>query len=175
MTLRISFGVEDVIKIHDDIIENTVGIFEVLNNFSPYRHPSILPEILESSPLSFKECSSFPLILEGPISMSKRLTFSKSQEELDRKFFPENVKELGLEDLRIMARGLRKWARGASLIEQHKRRMQASLAHHILKLCDITAASGRPEFREEPENPFGGWLMSQKIENYVRRLKGSEA
>jgi len=31
MTIRISFGVEDVIKIHDDIIENTGGTFGILN------------------------------------------------------------------------------------------------------------------------------------------------
>ena len=31
MTIRISFGVEDVIKIHDDIIENTGGAFGILN------------------------------------------------------------------------------------------------------------------------------------------------
>jgi prophage maintenance system killer protein len=31
MTIKISFGVEDVIKIHDDIIENAGGAFGVLN------------------------------------------------------------------------------------------------------------------------------------------------
>jgi len=84
---------------------------------------------------------------------------------------PAELNNLGLTDLKEMARGLRLWSRGCGLLEQHARRMQMSLVHHILKLCDISAACEREEYRKEPDNPFGGWLMVEKIKEYVERVK----
>ncbi len=70
-----------------------------------------------------------------------------------------------------MARGLRIWAKGCGLLEQHKRRLQASLAHHILKLCDISAAVARKDYQKENEEDYyGGWLMVENIKNYVEAI-----
>jgi len=67
-----------------------------------------------------------------------------------------------------MARGLRVWAKGCPFLEQHQRRLQASLAHHILKLCDISAATERKEYKKKDEQDYyGGWLMVENIKNYV--------
>jgi len=102
---------------------------------------------------------------------TNKIIWDKRVEKLDDKYFPDEIKNLDIVDLKDMARGLRVWSRGCNLIEQHTRRMQMSLVHHILKLCDISAASERKEFRKEPDNPFGGWLMSIKITRYVKRIK----
>jgi hypothetical protein len=71
-----------------------------------------------------------------------------------------------------MARGLRIWAKGCGLLEQHQRRLQASLAHHVLKLCDISAAMERKEYQKKDEQDYyGGWLMVEEIKNYVENIK----
>ncbi len=102
---------------------------------------------------------------------NNRIKWDNRVKDLGDGYFPEEVKELGLADLKEMARGLRLWSRGCSLLEQHTRRIQMSLVHHILKLCDISAASEREEYRKEPDNPFGGWLMVTKIKEYVDNVK----
>jgi hypothetical protein len=98
---------------------------------------------------------------------------------LDPEYFPSDLYGLGLNDLREMARGLRLWAKGCGLLDQHVRRVQAMLLHHILKLCDISAASERKEFRESDQDFFGGWLMVEHIMDYVnsfdeQRLPGGK-
>jgi CRISPR-associated endonuclease Cas3-HD len=93
-------------------------------------------------------------------------------EQLGKEFFPDEAKNLKVSALTEMARGLRVWARGIGLLEQHQRRIQTSLAHHILKLCDISAATERQEYQEEGEHDYyGGWLMVDNIKNYVDGLK----
>jgi len=99
-----------------------------------------------------------------------RIKWDERVNDLGNEYFPEEVKKLDLTDLKLMARGLRLWSRGCSLLDQHARRIQMSLVHHILKLCDISAASEREEYKKEPENPFGGWLMSEAIKCYVERV-----
>ncbi|HEC67261.1 MAG TPA: hypothetical protein ENI35_00345 [Candidatus Desulfofervidus auxilii] len=84
--------------------------------------------------------------------------------------FPEEAGNLTVNDLKEMARGLRVWARGCSLLEQHQQRLQASLVHHILKLCDISAATERGEYQDKEESHYGGWLMVDNIKNYVDSL-----
>lgn len=87
-------------------------------------------------------------------------------------YFPECLVNLNLSDLREMARGLRIWARGCAPLEQHKRRIQAMLLHHILKLCDVSAASERKDFKKKEEQDlYGGWLMVENIVEYVRSLE----
>ena len=99
-----------------------------------------------------------------------RIIWDERVNDLGNEYFPEEVKKLDLTDVKLMARGLRLWSRGCSLLDQHARRIQMSLVHHILKLCDISAASEREEYKKEPENPFGGWLMSEAIKCYVERV-----
>lgn len=94
--------------------------------------------------------------------------------KLPDEYFPEEVKRLGIDDLKSMARDLRKWSKGCGLLEQHTRRIQTSLIHHILKLCDISAASKREEFKKQPDNPFGGWLMVNEIREYVENISCRE-
>lgn len=107
-------------------------------------------------------------ITEGIAYYSGNLIWDERAFELDEKYFPQDAKELGINELKEMARGLRLWARGCSLSEQHKRRLQASLAHHIIKLCDISAAIERKEFKKEDDQDYyGGWLMVETIGKYV--------
>jgi CRISPR-associated endonuclease Cas3-HD len=89
-------------------------------------------------------------------------------EKLNNDYFPTELKKLNVSDLKEMARGLRIWGKGCGLLEQHQRRLQASLAHHILKLCDISAATERKEYQKKDEQDYyGGWLMVENIKNYV--------
>lgn len=70
-----------------------------------------------------------------------------------------------------MARGLRIWAKGCALLYQHQRRIQASLAHFVLKLCDISAAEERKDYQKEDEKDYyGGWLMVENIKDYVENI-----
>jgi predicted nucleotidyltransferase len=74
--------------------------------------------------------------------------------------------------LKKMARGLRVWAKGCGFLEQHQRRLQASLAHHILKLCDISAATERKEYqKKDKQDYYGGWLMVENIKKYTDNLQ----
>jgi CRISPR-associated endonuclease Cas3-HD len=107
-------------------------------------------------------------ITEGIVDYSGNLIWDERIEELDKKYFPQYADKLNINDLKDMARGLRFWARGCSLSEQHKRRLRASLAHHIIKLCDISAAIERKEFKKENNQEYyGGWLMVETIGKYV--------
>lgn len=83
-------------------------------------------------------------------------------------YFPKDVREINIISLKEMARGLRVWAKGCPFLEQHQRRLQASFAHHILKLCDISAATERKEYKKKNDQDYyGGWLMVENIKNYV--------
>jgi len=111
-------------------------------------------------------------ILDGIIDSDGRVKWADETDTLDEKFFPRELKELTIEDLKNMARGLRMWARSGGILEQHKKRIQVSLIHHILKLCDISAASERKEYqKEDNENYFGGWLMVEEIKEYVENIR----
>jgi len=111
-------------------------------------------------------------ILDGIIDSDGRVKWADETDTLDEEFFPKELKELTIEDLKNMARGLRIWARSGGILEQHKKRIQVSLIHHILKLCDISAASERKEYqKEDDENYFGGWLMVEEIKEYVNTLQ----
>jgi len=95
------------------------------------------------------------------------------RESLAEGFFPNELRDLYINDLKEMARGLRKWAKGCSLPDQHKRRLQASLCHHLLKLCDISAASNRRKWEDESIDEgelYGGWLMVKDIKDYVSQI-----
>ncbi len=111
-------------------------------------------------------------ILDGVVRYDGTIEWDKEAYNLEEKFFPKEAKETNINDLKEMARGLRKWARGCGLHEQHKRRLQALLAHHILKLCDISAATDRKDYQKENERDYyGGWLMVEDIKNYVDSQK----
>jgi CRISPR-associated endonuclease Cas3-HD len=111
-------------------------------------------------------------IIEGIVDNDGKIKWSDETETLDEKFFPKELNELTIEDLKNMARGLRIWARSGGFLEQHKKRIKASLIHHILKLCDISAASERKEYqKEDGENYYGGWLMVEEIKNYVENIR----
>lgn len=111
-------------------------------------------------------------INDGIIDYStNKIIWDEGIDELGNEYFPKEVNNISLTDLKEMASGLRLWSRGCGLLEQHTRRMQMSLVHHILKLSDISAACEREEYRKEPDNPFGGWLMVEKIKEYVERIK----
>lgn len=111
-------------------------------------------------------------ILDGVVDNSGNIKWHEATENLDSGFFPEVAKNMNVHDLKEMARGLRIWARGCNLLEQHQRRMQASLAHHILKLCDISAATERKDYqKKDDQDYYGGWLMVEGIRMYVENIK----
>ena len=107
-------------------------------------------------------------ILDGIVNNNGNINWHDDIKNLSKEYFPEDVYEIKVHSLKDMARGLRIWAKGCSLLEQHKRRLQASLAHHILKLCDISAAAERKEYEKKNEKDYyGGWLMVDNIKKYV--------
>lgn len=107
-------------------------------------------------------------IIDGIVDNDGKIKWSDETKTFDEKLFPEELNELTVEDLKIMARGLRTWARSGGFLEQHKKRIQASIIHHILKLCDISAASERKEYKKEDDvNYYGGWLMCANISEYI--------
>ncbi|NWF99158.1 MAG: CRISPR-associated endonuclease Cas3'' [Nitrospirae bacterium] len=111
-------------------------------------------------------------IMDGIVRNDGKIEWASGIETLSVEFFPIELNELTIEDLKNMARGLRIWARSGGFLEQHKKRIQASLIHHILKLCDISAASERKEYqKEDDENYYGGWLMVEEIKNYVENIR----
>jgi CRISPR-associated endonuclease Cas3-HD len=110
-------------------------------------------------------------IIEGIVDNDGKIKWADEAETLGEELFPRELKELTIEDLKNMARGLRIWARSGGILEQHKKRIQASLIHHILKLCDVSAASERKEYqKEDDENYYGGWLMCANIREYVENI-----
>ncbi|MGB9794840.1 CRISPR-associated endonuclease Cas3'' [Caldisericum exile] len=112
-------------------------------------------------------------ITDGIVDYEGNIKWHKETQNLDKSYFPEDAKDLRIDDLKEMARGLRIWAKGCGLLEQHQRRLQASLAHHILKLCDISAAVERKEYQKENEKDYyGGWLMVEEIKEYVKNIIG---
>jgi len=111
-------------------------------------------------------------ILDGIVDNSGNIKWHEATENLDSGFFTEDAKNMTVNDLKEMAIGLRIWAKGCSLLEQHQKRMQASLAHHILKLCDISAATDRKEYqKKDDQDYYGGWLMVEGIRMYVENVK----
>jgi CRISPR-associated endonuclease Cas3-HD len=107
-------------------------------------------------------------VLDGIVDNNGSIKWHERTSELNIDLFPETAKDITIIDLKEMTRGLRVWAKGCGLLEQHQRRMQASLAHHILKLCDISAATERKEYQKKDEKDYyGGWLMVENIKNYV--------
>ena len=111
-------------------------------------------------------------IMEGVVDYDGKIIWAEGVRSLSNGYYDEIVEILTVYDLKETARSLRIWARGDSLLNQHKKRLQASLMHHILKLCDISAASERKEYHcEDKKDYFGGWLMVETIESYVNAIK----
>lgn len=107
-------------------------------------------------------------ILDGIIDYNGNISWHGEVKNLTDYYFPEEIYKINVGSLKDMARGLRVWAKGCGLLEQHQRRIQASLAHHILKLCDISAATERKEYKKKDEQDYyGGWLMVENIKHYV--------
>ncbi len=111
-------------------------------------------------------------IIDGIVDYdNEKIIWHENINELNAELFPKDAKNLNVNDLKDMARALRIWSRGGSILEQHKRRLQAMLCHHILKLCDISAAVERKEYQKESDKDyFGGWLMVEEIKNYIDAL-----
>lgn len=57
-------------------------------------------------------------------------------------------------DVSGFALALREWARGATLLELHKRRLQVAALHSVIKVCDIRAAIERSSEQVIPVNVF---------------------
>ncbi|MEO0022321.1 MAG: CRISPR-associated endonuclease Cas3'' [candidate division WOR-3 bacterium] len=112
-------------------------------------------------------------ILDKVVNDAGRIVWADGVAELGNDYFPELAFNLSIEDLKTVTRGMRIWARGCSLEEQHRRRLQAALAHHVLKLCDVAAAAGRREEYKQSEDSahYGGWFMVDEILNYVNAIK----
>ncbi|MCM8825164.1 MAG: CRISPR-associated endonuclease Cas3'' [Candidatus Omnitrophica bacterium] len=107
-------------------------------------------------------------ILDGISDHIGNIIWNNETNRLDKQIFPEEAKNLTINDLKEMAKGLRIWAKGCGLLEQHQKRIQASLAHHILKLCDISASIERREYqKKDDQDYYGGWLMVEEIRKYV--------
>lgn len=111
-------------------------------------------------------------INDGVVNFDGSVVWHENVKNLENTLFPKDVYELNITDLKQMARTLRIWSLGTELLVQHQRRMQTSLVHHILKLCDISASKERKEYQKEDESElFGGWLMASHIEKYVKSIK----
>lgn len=111
-------------------------------------------------------------IIDGIVDNDGKIKWVSGKETLSEEFLPRELNELTIEDFKNMARRLRNWSRSGGLLEQHKKRVQVALIHHILKLCDISAASERKEYKKEnEENYFGGWVMVEEIKNYVNNIR----
>lgn len=114
-------------------------------------------------------------ILDGIVDNDGNIKWHEATENVDDKIFPDVAKNMNVNYLKEMARGLRLWAKGCGLLAQHQRRLQTSLAHHILKLCDISAATVRKEYQKKDEKDYyGGWLMVEGIRKYVEDLRQRE-
>ncbi len=114
-------------------------------------------------------------ILDGVVNNEGSVEWDSPTYDLGNEFFPQEARTMNVNDLKEMARGLRIWARGCGLLEQHQRRLQAALAHHILKLCDISAATGRKDYPKKGDTDYyGGWLMVENIKNYIENLMRRE-
>lgn len=111
-------------------------------------------------------------IMDGIVDNDGNISWHDETKNLSSDYFPAELQNLNISDLKNMARDLRVWAKGCSLLEQHQRRLQASLAHHILKLCDISAATERKEYQKKDEQNYnGGWLMVKNIKDYVENIR----
>lgn len=111
-------------------------------------------------------------ILDGITDNNGTINWHEEVKNLSDYYFTKEAYDMNVISLREMARGLRIWAKGCGLLEQHKRRVQASLAHHILKLCDISAATERKEYqKKDDQDYYGGWLMVENIKDYVENIK----
>ncbi len=111
-------------------------------------------------------------VLDGIVNYNGEIIWHEEVNKLENYFFPEECKNLTVNDLKEMARGFRVWAKGGGLLEQHQRRLQVSLTHHILKLCDISAAAERKEYqRKDDIDYYGGWLMVEEIHKYIENIK----
>lgn len=109
-------------------------------------------------------------ILDGVAAVDGKIVWDEKVYE-GGEFIPEDLGEnVTVNSLKEMALGLREWSRGYSILEQHRRRLMVSLAHHILKLCDISAALERAEY-EKTDDVYGGWRMVLEIEKYVTSLE----
>ncbi|MEW6118347.1 MAG: CRISPR-associated endonuclease Cas3'' [Nitrospirota bacterium] len=107
-------------------------------------------------------------IIDGIVDNNGNIVWHDEIKNLTDDYFPREERVINVNSLKEMARGLRIWAKGCPLLEQHQRRLQTSLAHHILKLCDISAATDRKEYQKKDEQDYyGGWLMVENIKNYV--------
>jgi len=72
-------------------------------------------------------------ILDGIVKNDGSIDWhEEAKKNLAEVYFPKEACDLNVSSLKEMARGLRIWAKGCGLLEQHQRRLQASLAHHIL-------------------------------------------
>lgn len=111
-------------------------------------------------------------ILDGIVNNNGNIIWHDEIKNLAEDFFPKEACDLNVLSLKEMARGLRVWAKGCRFLEQHQKRLQASLAHHILKLCDISAATERKEYqKKDDQDYYGGWLMVENIKNYVENIR----
>lgn len=111
-------------------------------------------------------------ILDGIVDNNSNIIWHDETKNLTEDYFPKDAEKLTVADLKEMARDLRIWAKGCSFLEPHQRRLQASLAHHILKLCDISAATERKEYKKKGEHDYyGGWLMVENIRKYTDNLQ----
>ncbi len=110
-------------------------------------------------------------ILEDVANNYGEIIWADEAKTLGDEYFDSLAENLTIYDLKEMARGLRIWALGDSIIHQHKKRLQATLMHHILKLCDISAALERKAYKKKEEDYYGGWLMVEGIKKYMDNVK----
>lgn len=107
-------------------------------------------------------------ITDGIVDYEGNIKWHEEAYKLDSTLFPDVARNITVNDLKEMAKSFRVWAKGCNLLEQHQRRLQASLAHHVLKLCDISAATERKEYQKRNEHDYyGGWLMVEHIKDYT--------
>uniref|UniRef100_A0A7C1SCX7 CRISPR-associated endonuclease Cas3 n=1 Tax=candidate division WOR-3 bacterium TaxID=2052148 RepID=A0A7C1SCX7_UNCW3 len=111
-------------------------------------------------------------IIDGLVNETGEVKWHQDIVQFPDEFFPNIVRRLDIGTLKDMAQGLRIWARGGGLLVQHRCRLQVALAHHILKLCDISAAQTRSDYQQAVSmEGYGGWLMVKNISDYVDAIE----
>ncbi len=116
------------------------------------------------------ECPDVLAVVDGVVKDNGYIDWADGLESLGN-YVPSDIGKMNVIKLKEMARGLRLWARGCSILEQHRRRICASMVHHLLKLCDISAAGKRSTGEKKDEKDlYGGWLMVSNIVRFVDNL-----
>lgn len=99
------------------------------------------------------------VVLDGLVDAKGRIRWdARAQAELEPPAVPLPLTSLSVHDVAAMARWLRQWSRGDSLLNLHRRRLLAAAAHQVIKVADLRAAAQRPPEPGEPAGARSAWV-----------------